>query len=105
MPPTPIRRVLERPRRAALDRRQETQDAVFAPIAEVLFARARVAPGERVIDVGCGCGATTLEIAARVGATGRALGLDVSAPMIARARERAPARRRRRIRARRRHHA
>ena len=48
--------------------RDEIADAVFAPVAERLYARARLAPGERVIDVGCGCGATTLEIAARVGA-------------------------------------
>ena len=71
--------------------RQEMQDAVFAPIAELLYARARVAPGERVIDVGCGCGVTTLEIARRVGSQGRVIGLDISVPMIARARERAPA--------------
>jgi len=71
--------------------RDETPDAVFAPIAEMLYARARAAPGERVIDVGCGCGATTLELAAQVRATGRAIGLDVSAPMIAQARERAGA--------------
>ncbi|MGD0762066.1 MAG: class I SAM-dependent methyltransferase [Roseiarcus sp.] len=71
--------------------RDETPDAVFAPIADRLYARARVAPGERVIDVGCGCGGTTLELAARVGAAGRAIGLDISAPMIARARERAGA--------------
>ena len=64
-------------------------EAVFAPIAELLYARARPAPGERVVDVGCGCGATTIEIARRVGPAGRALGLDVSAPMIARAREQA----------------
>ncbi len=68
--------------------RQEMQDAFLAPIAEMLYARARLAPGERVIDVGCGCGVTTLEIARRVGSAGRAIGLDISAPMIARARER-----------------
>ncbi len=71
--------------------RQEAQDAVFAPIADILYARARLAPGERVVDVGCGCGVTTLEIAAQVGPAGRVVGLDVSAPMIARARERAGA--------------
>jgi ubiquinone/menaquinone biosynthesis C-methylase UbiE len=69
--------------------RQEMQDAVLAPIADQLYARSRLAPGERAIDVGCGCGVTTLEIARRVGPTGRAIGLDVSAPMIERARERA----------------
>jgi SAM-dependent methyltransferase len=38
-------------------------------------------PGESVLDVGCGCGATTLELAAAVGATGRVVGLDISVPM------------------------
>jgi SAM-dependent methyltransferase len=57
----------------------------------MLTARAGVAPGERIIDVGCGCGGTTRELALRVGADGRAIGVDVSAPMIARARERAGA--------------
>jgi SAM-dependent methyltransferase len=55
------------------------------------LARARIAPGERVIDVGCGGGATTLAIAAQVGAAGGVVGVDVSALMIARARERASA--------------
>jgi SAM-dependent methyltransferase len=46
-------------------------------------------PGERIIDVGCGCGDTTLELARRVGPTGHVLGVDISAPMLAVARERA----------------
>jgi SAM-dependent methyltransferase len=66
-------------------------DAVFAPIAEILYARARPAPGERVVDVGCGCGATTVELARRLGPTGRAVGIDISPAMIAEARRRAPA--------------
>jgi ubiquinone/menaquinone biosynthesis C-methylase UbiE len=57
----------------------------------MLTARAGVAPGERVIDIGCGCGATTLALASRTGRAGRALGADISAPMIARAQERAKA--------------
>jgi SAM-dependent methyltransferase len=71
--------------------RGDAPEAIFAPIAELLFARARIAPGERVIDVGCGCGATTLAIAAQVGAAGGVVGVDVSAPVIARAHERAGA--------------
>ncbi len=47
------------------------------------------ARGERVLDVGCGCGATTLELARRVGAEGEVTGIDVSRPMLERARERA----------------
>src|SRR5690242_17140822 len=48
----------------------------------------RLVAGARVLDVGCGCGATTLELARRV-APGTVTGLDVSAPMLSRARERA----------------
>ena len=82
---------MERPRRAPWTDRQDMHDEVLAPISERLFARARVAPGDRIIDVGCGCGGTTLEVARRVGAKGRVIGLDISLPMVARARERTPA--------------
>ncbi len=40
-------------------------------------------PGEHVLDVGCGCGQTTLELAERVGASGAVTGVDISAPMLA----------------------
>jgi ubiquinone/menaquinone biosynthesis C-methylase UbiE len=73
--------------------RQALQDAVLAPVAQILLAAARPAPGERAIDIGCGCGATTLDIAGVTGSNGRALGADISAPMIERARERAAAER------------
>jgi ubiquinone/menaquinone biosynthesis C-methylase UbiE len=71
--------------------RQELQDSVLAPVSERLFERAEAASGERALDIGCGCGATTLELARRVAPGGNVLGLDISAPMLARARERAPA--------------
>ena len=69
--------------------RQELQDLILAPVSELLFARTKVEPGERVIDIGCGCGATTIELARRVGPKGSVVGVDVSVPMLARARERA----------------
>jgi SAM-dependent methyltransferase len=69
---------------------QETLDVVLAPLAEGLLARATVKPGERVVDIGCGCGATTLLLARRVGPAGHVLGIDVSVPMLARAAERLP---------------
>jgi SAM-dependent methyltransferase len=69
---------------------QEHQDQVLRPVSDRLIAAAQAKPGERVIDVGCGCGATTIDFAERVGPDGAVLGLDVSAPMLTRARERAP---------------
>ncbi len=70
---------------------QELLDAQLGPVNEALLARAALRPGERVLDVGCGCGATTLAAAERVGAAGRALGIDLSGPMLRRAAERAAA--------------
>jgi len=70
--------------------RQATQDILLRPISEVLHNAAAAAKGERVIDVGCGCGGTTFELARRVGAEGSVLGLDISAPMLDYAREHAP---------------
>jgi SAM-dependent methyltransferase len=68
---------------------QEHQDQVLRPVSDLLMAAADAKPGERVIDLGCGCGATTIDFAGRVTPGGEALGLDVSEPMLARARERA----------------
>jgi ubiquinone/menaquinone biosynthesis C-methylase UbiE len=71
-------------------RNQEYGERQFAPVAEALFPVAAVRAGERVVDVGCGCGATTIALARIVGPRGRVLGVDVSAAMLALARERAP---------------
>ena len=69
--------------------RQEEQDLVLRPVSDRLISMADAKPGERVIDVGCGCGDTTIDFAARVMPGGEVLGLDISEPMLARARERA----------------
>lgn len=71
--------------------RQAAQDIVLGPVADILIERASVSAGERIIDVGCGSGATTIAFAKKVGSTGHVLGIDVSAPMLARARQTAPA--------------
>jgi SAM-dependent methyltransferase len=68
---------------------QEHQDQVLRPVSDRLIAVAAPKPGDRVIDVGCGCGATTIDFAARVSPGGEILGLDISEPMLARARGRA----------------
>jgi SAM-dependent methyltransferase len=70
--------------------RQQAQDVLLAPIADALIDRARPMPGERIIDVGCGSGATTIAFAQKVSPSGHVLGVDVSGPMLARARQSAP---------------
>ncbi|MEQ8267328.1 MAG: methyltransferase domain-containing protein [Parvibaculum sp.] len=70
---------------------QDRLDAMLQPFSEAMLRVAAVRPGEHVMDIGCGCGATTIDLASRSGPTGRALGVDISAPMIARARDRATA--------------
>ena len=53
-----------------------------------LVDAAELAPGDRVIDVGCGAGDTLMAMAARVGPAGLALGIDTSARLLAQARAR-----------------
>src|SRR5947207_15665723 len=57
---------------------------MHAPFTALILDAAALRPGGNVLDVGCGCGGTTLA-AARLVAPGRALGLDLSGPMLARA--------------------
>jgi SAM-dependent methyltransferase len=70
--------------------RQQAQDILLKPVADILIDRARPLAGERVIDVGCGSGATTIAFAQKVGPSGHVLGVDVSGPMLERARQSAP---------------
>jgi len=70
--------------------RQQTQDILLAPVADILIDRARPSSGERVIDVGCGSGATSIAFAQKVAPAGHVLGVDVSGPMLAHARQSAP---------------
>jgi SAM-dependent methyltransferase len=66
-------------------------DDQIRPLGSLAMDRARVAPGERVLDIGCGCGDSTIELAQRVAPSGTVTGLDISAPMLERARQRASA--------------
>ena len=67
----------------------DERDRILAPVADALFAAARLSTGLRVLDIGCGCGVTTLRAAALVGNSGSAMGLDLSRPMLDLARQRA----------------
>jgi SAM-dependent methyltransferase len=68
--------------------RQQQLDTQINPLGLAAMQRAGVKAGEHVLDVGCGCGQTSLELAERVGPTGSVLGIDISQPMLARAQER-----------------
>jgi len=69
-------------------RASETYDAVgvdfFAPLAGRLVGRADLAPGESVLDLGCGRGAALFAAAAAVGPEGDALGVDLAPGMVER---------------------
>jgi SAM-dependent methyltransferase len=68
---------------------QREIDSLVAVFGQAALNRAAAQARERVIDVGCGCGDTTLELARSVGQAGSVLGIDVSQPMLAVARDRA----------------
>jgi ubiquinone/menaquinone biosynthesis C-methylase UbiE len=70
--------------------RQPAQDVLLAPVSEVLIERSGAKAGERVLDVGCGCGATSIALAKQVAPTGFVLGVDISMQMLSRARQLAP---------------
>ena len=63
-------------------------DASLAGYLDPMLDAARLAAGERVLDIGCGNGVTTIEAARRT-SPGRAMGLDLSAAMLEVARRRA----------------
>jgi len=68
---------------------QERLDLQLAPFGHAAIDAVAPQSGERVLDIGCGCGDTTLQAAALVGTSGTVTGVDISATMLSRARERA----------------
>lgn len=70
--------------------RQPVQDILLQPVADLLIDRAKIKPGERILDVGCGSGSTSFSFAKAVGSTGHVTGVDISAPMLSRAKENTP---------------
>ena len=67
----------------------DTVDVMFSAITDAVLDAAEVGVGDRVMDLGCGSGGTTLAVAERVTAVGSVTAVDVSGPMIDRAQERA----------------
>lgn len=78
-------------------RLQAPLDLLLSEVSEALLALAAPVPGERVLDVGCGTGATTIALADRVAprghaAPGHVTGADISQVMLAVAEARAAGR-------------
>ena len=70
-------------------RMADTVETSLRPFGHAAMAALAVEPGHSLLDVGCGCGATTLELARRAGPAGLALGVDIAETMLAEARRRA----------------
>ena len=68
---------------------QATLDRMFKPFEDLLVKEVSLRSSRRVLDVGCGTGATTLALARLLGPQSRCLGIDISEPMLALARTRA----------------
>jgi len=64
-------------------------DSLIEPLGRAAQDRASIRTGQHVLDVGCGTGQTSLQLAQRVGPSGSVLGVDISTPMLDLARERA----------------
>jgi SAM-dependent methyltransferase len=64
---------------------------LIGPAGRMAMDRLDPRPGQHIVDLGCGTGLTTLELALRVAPGGRAIGVDIAAALLERARERAAA--------------
>ena len=67
--------------------RQNVMDTMLSPLGEAALNKLNFNEDENVLDIGCGCGHTTLNIAKRIGPSGKVTGLDISEPMLKRAKE------------------
>jgi len=67
--------------------RQNAMDTMLSPLGEAALNKLNLNEGENVLDIGCGCGHTTLNIAKRISPDGQVTGLDISEPMLKRAKE------------------
>ncbi len=67
---------------------QNIRDAMLGGFGKAVLREANAQPGEIVIDVGCGCGETTVALAQAVGESGAVTAVDVSKPILREAQSR-----------------
>ena len=66
-------------------------EGMLTPVGQALIAAADFKQGENVADIGCGCGANSLDIAGKVGLDGHVTGIDIAEKLLVLARDRAAA--------------
>ena len=64
---------------------QNDLDVTLAPLGEAALKKLNLLSCSSVLDIGCGTGRTTIDIAKSLGADGKATGLDISEPMLQKA--------------------
>ena len=67
---------------------QDALDRQIEPLGLAAMNTLKPQKGEHILDIGCGCGQTSLDLASRVGDAGSVLGVDISKPMLEVARHR-----------------
>lgn len=72
-------------------RQADRTDTMFTALTQAGLSALNLQPGERVLDIGCGAGKTALTAAQQVGPNGHVVGVDISQPLLALARQRAEA--------------
>jgi SAM-dependent methyltransferase len=72
-------------------RQADRTDKMFAALTRATLDALALQPGERVLDIGCGAGETTLTAARQVGPSGSVVGVDISRPLLDLGRARAQA--------------
>ncbi len=68
---------------------EDQLDTLFKPVLELVLKRSGLSQGMRILDIGCGTGASALAAAQLVGAEGAVRGIDISEQFLERARQRA----------------